>query len=282
MRTPLTLCCISQYGTPLSLITRQYSNIQPCFSIIGVTSCPALHSARRSTMGSDSPFISISLQLGFCFSMEKQWKNKGKCFFVSRSWKREGKVLCFSRGHSLFLCFSTILPWKNEILVAVSLPDNLDPSILKFLSLATELDHVLVAKLWEVLRNDLPSLVQQSRASISVDDAFRLFASPKEKISTSWLPLLSSDLNHRLFAGSETLRPPFSSCIHSDCPKFQKPLTESESSHYEARIFTLTRGVLPAISSSLYCRRKSIFYESVINNQIHVSVNGSLQNPISS
>jgi len=52
--------------------------------------------------------------------MEKQWKNKGKSFFVSRSWKREGKVPCFSKGHSLFLCFSTIFPWENEILVAVN------------------------------------------------------------------------------------------------------------------------------------------------------------------
>lgn len=54
--------------------------------------------------------------------------------------------------------------------------------------------------------------------------------------------------------GAETFYPPHRICTRDTCPWNQNQNALTDPIPVECRLFTLQRGVLPVVSTSLYCR----------------------------
>ncbi|KAK7043541.1 hypothetical protein R3P38DRAFT_3178368 [Favolaschia claudopus] len=117
-----------------------------------------------------------------------------------------------------------------EILDRGAAPLALPLHIVAFLSAVLGLSPELVKLSWVAFK-DIAEAYQKEPIELDLDDAFRLHGN-----------------DHHV--GAEAINPPISHCHRPECCK--QLLTDP--SVVEARLYTLTRGVLPVYSRSLYCR----------------------------
>ncbi|KAK6984199.1 hypothetical protein R3P38DRAFT_2576236 [Favolaschia claudopus] len=135
-----------------------------------------------------------------------------------------------------------------EILDRGAVPLALPLHIVAFLSAVLGLSPELVKLSWVAFK-DIAEAYQKEPIELDLDDAFRLHGNDHHVGEFFFVSCLSP-LLHPIYAGAEAINPPISHCHRPECCK--QLLTDP--SVVEARLYTLTRGVLPVYSRSLYCR----------------------------
>jgi len=163
-----------------------------------------------------------------------------------------GQIFCFI---SLASCLKDdILLTQPAKLSATNPPDILPPTITGFLGNSCDLPQAYVEQCWDILKDTI-----WDSAAISCDHLDSAFTQHGHHsgLSMSYHFILLKLLTYLWLVASHTLYPPQHKCSNVECLQNKKGLLLKKAEQWQAVLYTLNKGLLPAYSVHLYCEGMS-------------------------